>query len=47
MLSKGIKLEIELKCQLVTSATCNVPSYRDLSIIKQDGNPRIEISKTN
>ena len=38
--------EIQLKCQLDTGATCNVLSYRDLSIIKQDGNPPIETSKT-
>ena len=40
------KLETKLKCQLDTGATCNVISYRDLSIIKQDGNPQIESSKT-
>ena len=40
------KLETKLKCQLDTGATCNVISYRDLSIIKQDGNPQIEGSKT-
>ena len=38
--------ETQLKCQLDTGATCNVLSYRDLSIIKQDGNPPIEKSKT-
>ena len=40
------KLETKLKCQLDTGATCNVISYRDLSIIKQDGNPQIKSSKT-
>ena len=40
------KLETKLKCQLATSTTCNGISYRDLSIIKQDGNPQMEISKT-
>ena len=40
------KLETKLKCQLDTGATCNVLSYRDLSIIKQDGNPQMESSKT-
>ena len=39
------KLETKLKCQLDTGATCNVLSYRDLSIIKQDGNPQMESSK--
>ena len=33
------KLETKLKCQLGTEVTCNVLSYRDLLIIKQDGNP--------
>lgn len=33
------KLETKLKCQLGTEATCNILSYRDLLIIKQDGNP--------
>lgn len=33
------KLETKLKCQLGTEATCNVLSYRDLLIIKQDDNP--------
>ena len=32
------KHETKLKCQLDTGATCNVLSYRDLSIIKQEGN---------
>ena len=36
----------KLKCQLDTGATCNVLSYRDLSIIKQDGNPQMESNKT-
>ena len=40
------KLETKLKCQLDTGAICNVISYRDLSIIKQDGNPQMENSKT-
>ena len=40
------KLETKLKCQLDTGATCNVISYRDLSIIKQDGDPQMESSKT-
>ena len=40
------KHETKLKCQLDTDATCNVLSYRDLSIIKQDGNPQMECSKT-
>ena len=40
------KLETKLKCQLDTGAPCNVISYRDLSIIKQDGNPQMESSKT-
>ena len=40
------KHETKLKCQLDTGATCNVLSYRDLSIIKQDGNPQMECSKT-
>ena len=40
------KLETKLKCQLDTGATCNVLSYRDLSIIKQDSNPQMESSKT-
>ena len=40
------KLETKLKCQLDTGATCNVLSYIDLSIIKQDGNPQMESSKT-
>ena len=33
------KLETKFKCQLSTEATCHVLSYRDLLIIKQDGNP--------
>ena len=41
-----IKLETKLKCQLDIGATCNVLSYRDLLIIKQDGNPHMESSKT-
>ena len=40
------KLETKFKCELDTGATCNVISYRDLSIIKQDGNPQMESSKT-
>ena len=40
------KLKTKLKCQLDTGATCNVLSYRDLSIIKQDGNHQMESSKT-
>ena len=40
------KLETKLKCQLDTGATCNVLSYRDLSVIKEDGNPHMESSKT-
>jgi len=40
------KHETKLKCQLNTGATCNVLSYRDLSIIKQEGNPPMESSKT-
>ena len=40
------KHETKLKCQLDTGATCNVLSYRDLSIIKQEGNPPMESSKT-
>lgn len=39
------KLKTKLKCQLDTCATCNVLSYRDLSIIKQDGNHQMESSK--
>ena len=38
--------QIKLKCQLDIGATCNVLSYRDLLIIKQDGNPHMESSKT-
>ena len=33
------KLETKLKCQLSTEATFHVLSYRDLLIIRQDGNP--------
>jgi len=44
--SKHNKIETKLKCQLDTGATCNVLSYRDLSIIKQDGNPHMDGSKT-
>ena len=40
------KLETKLKCQLDTGATCNVLSYRDLLIIKQDCHPHIKSSKT-
>lgn len=40
------KLKTKLKCQLDTGATCNVLSYRDLSIIKQDGDHQMESSKT-
>ena len=40
------KHETKLKCQLDTGATCNVLSYRDLSIIKQEGNPPMESSRT-
>ena len=40
------KLETKLKCQLDTGATRNVLSYRDLSVIKQDGNCQMESSKT-
>ena len=40
------KHETKLKCQLDTGATCNVLSYRDLSIIKQDGNAHVESGKT-
>ena len=36
------KLKTKLKCQLDTGATCNVLSYIDLSIIKQDSNPHMD-----
>jgi len=40
------KLETNLKCQLDTGATCNVLSYRNLSLIKHDGNPHMQSSQT-
>ena len=40
------KHETKLKCQLDTGAACNVLSYRDQSIIKEEGNPLMESSKT-
>lgn len=40
------KHKTKLKCQLDTGATCNVLSYRDLSIIKQNGKPQMESNKT-
>lgn len=35
----------QLKCQLDTSATCNVLSYNDLSVVTQNGNPPLETSR--
>ena len=35
-----------LQCQLDTAATCHVLNYRDLSIIRQEGNPPMEGGKT-
>ena len=35
----------KLNCQLDTGATCNVISFRDLSVIKQTGSPQMETSK--
>ena len=39
-------LKTMLQCQLDTAATCHVLNYRDLSIIKQEGNPPMERGKT-
>ena len=39
-------LKTMLQCQLDTAATCHVLNYKDLSIIKQEGNPPMERGKT-
>ena len=44
--SEQTEHETPSKCQLDTGATCSVLSYRDLSIITQDGNPPMEQRKT-
>ena len=35
-----------LDCQLDTGATCNVISHKDLAIINQTGNPKVNTSKS-
>ena len=39
------KPQAQLKCQLDTGATCNVMSYNDLSVVTQNGNPPLKMSR--
>ena len=44
--NKHAKHKTPVKCQLDIGATCNVLSYRALSIIAQDGNPPTETKQS-